>query len=240
MHPVPSAPGARPRLLVSVRSCDEARAALAAGADLIDAKDPDRGALGALATDVVRAIVAAMAGRAVTSAVAGEPAGPEAMAETVRAMAATGAGYVKVAVRPGDLAHPGPLAAAAGAAPGRLVAVLFAEDGAAAPSVAPLAAAGFAGAMIDTLGKDGRRLGDWLAPEALEAFTETCGAHGLLSGLAGSLRVADIPVLSGHAPGYLGFRGGLCEGGDRRRALDPARIRAAVAALAALPRADAA
>ncbi|MFD0938226.1 (5-formylfuran-3-yl)methyl phosphate synthase, partial [Methylobacterium trifolii] len=34
-----------PRLLVSVRDVAEARAAHAAGADLIDAKDPEAGAL---------------------------------------------------------------------------------------------------------------------------------------------------------------------------------------------------
>lgn len=37
-----------PRLLVSVRDAAEAEAAIRAGADLIDAKDPENGALGAL------------------------------------------------------------------------------------------------------------------------------------------------------------------------------------------------
>ena len=37
----------RPGLLVSVRSADEAIAALAGGADVIDVKEPNRGALGA-------------------------------------------------------------------------------------------------------------------------------------------------------------------------------------------------
>ncbi|RZK75548.1 MAG: hypothetical protein EOO66_33700, partial [Methylobacterium sp.] len=54
--PFPTNP--RPRLLVSVRDAAEAEAAIRAGADLIDAKDPENGALGALPPETVRAIVA--------------------------------------------------------------------------------------------------------------------------------------------------------------------------------------
>src|SRR5256885_5043898 len=44
------------RLLVSVRGSVEARAALAGGADVIDAKDPARGALGPVQRDRLAAI----------------------------------------------------------------------------------------------------------------------------------------------------------------------------------------
>ncbi|VUD74400.1 hypothetical protein MET9862_05029 [Methylobacterium symbioticum] len=98
-----------------------------------------------------------------------------------------------------------------------------------------LAAAGLAGAMIDTASKDGRRLTDRLGPADLTAFTEACRAHGLLSGLAGSLRVSDIPSLAPHRPSYLGFRGGLCRARDRRLGLDPEALAEAVRTLRALP-----
>ncbi len=219
-----------PRLLVSVRDAAEAEAAIRAGADLIDAKDPENGALGALPPETVRAIVARTAGRAATSAVAGEPAAAERQA-AIRAMAETGVGWVKVAVRPDWLADPASLRAAGAAAPGRLVAVLFAEDDP-APDCAPrLAAAGFIGAMIDTAVKDGRRLPGLIDGARLAAFTAAARAAGLLSGLAGSLRVGDIPGLAAHRPDYLGFRGGLCRDGDRRNALDAQRIAEAVRAL---------
>ena len=48
-------------LLISVRSADEARIALAGGADVIDVKEPSRGALGAATPfvwDEVREVVA--------------------------------------------------------------------------------------------------------------------------------------------------------------------------------------
>lgn len=214
-----------PRLLVSVRDPAEAEAARLAGADLIDAKDPERGALGALDPDAVRAIVARVAGDAVTSAVSDPD--PSALA----AMAASGVRWVKTgldAERRRDEALFARLTAAAG---GRLIAVLFAEDGPAASLVPSLAKAGFAGAMIDTAGKHGARLPDLAAPEDLAAFTASCRAHGLMSGLAGSLRVLDIAPLAEHGPDYLGFRGGLCRDFDRRNGIDPLRIAEALRAL---------
>lgn len=228
-----------PRLLVSVRDVAEAEAAIRAGADLIDAKDPDGGALGALPPETVRAIVACAAGRAATSAVAGEPETAD-RGTAIRAVAATGAAWVKLAVRPALLADPAALRAAAGAAPARLIAVLFAEDDPMPACVPALAAAGFVGAMIDTAGKDGRRLPDLLDAARLSAFAAACGAHGLVSGLAGSLRAADIPALARHRPDYLGFRGGLCRDNDRRNGLDPARVAGAVRTLRGLAARDAA
>ena len=49
------------QLLVSVRNEIEAVAAVAGGADIIDAKEPLAGALGAVSSEVLRAIVAATA-----------------------------------------------------------------------------------------------------------------------------------------------------------------------------------
>lgn len=187
---------------------------------------------------IARAIVARIGHGVTTSVVAGEPDNAADLGETVAAMAGTGADYVKVAV--GSDWDASTLATAAAALPGRLIGVLFAEDGPTPSSVSFLSEAGFHGAMIDTRGKDGRRLTDHLTTEHLAVFTATCRRHGLLSGLAGSLRLEDVPVLAPLFPDYLGFRGGVCLGSDRRRALDPARIRAVAAALRGTGRRDAA
>ncbi|SDA18687.1 Uncharacterized protein, UPF0264 family [Methylobacterium sp. UNC378MF] len=207
-----------PRLLVSVRDPAEAEAARLAGADLIDAKDPERGALGALDVDVVREIVTRVSGGAATSAVA------DPTADSVAALSRTGVDWVKVGLGPALRRDAAAMAVLVAAAPGRLIAVLFAEDGPAAALVPHLAAAGFAGAMIDTAGKVGTRLPDLAVPADLSAFTTACRAHGLMSGLAGSLRVTDIPGLGAHRPDYLGFRGGLCRDFDRRNGIDPLRV----------------
>lgn len=232
-----------PRLLVSVRDADEAALALAAGADLVDAKDPGNGALGALPVAGVRAIAARLDGRVATSAVAGEPETGAALRAIVAAMAATGIDYVKVALRPGW--SEADLAGAAREAPGRLIGVLFAEDfSAEAVQISVmadrLAAAGWRGLMVDTRGKAGHRLTDLVPMEALSALVASCRAQGLLSGLAGSLALDDIPALAALAPGYLGFRGGLCAESDRRATLDPDRIAEAARRLRASARRDAA
>lgn len=214
-----------PRLLVSVRDPAEAETARLASVDLIDAKDPERGALGALDTAIVREIVDRVAGAAETSAVA-DPA-PAAIA----AMADFGVDWVKTGLGGRDRSDPSVQRDLAAAAPGRLIAVLFAEDGPAAALVPALAQAGFVGAMIDTAAKTGARLPDLARPDDLAAFTAACDRHGLVCGLAGSLRVIDIAGLSAYGPDYLGFRGGLCRDFDRRNGIDPLRIAEALRAL---------
>ena len=60
------------RLLVSVRSVEEAADAVAAGADLIDVKEPSAGSLGAASPDVVAGVMRAVDGRRPTSVALGE------------------------------------------------------------------------------------------------------------------------------------------------------------------------
>nr|WP_245442900.1 (5-formylfuran-3-yl)methyl phosphate synthase [Methylobacterium terrae] len=218
----------RIRLLVSVRDAAEAALARDHGADLIDGKDPGRGALGALSADAVRAIAAA-AGDRPTSAVAGEPRDADEASACLAALAGTGVHYLKIAWAPGRDAASLRLPAAPS-----VIAVLFAEDGPDGADVPALAAAGFSGAMIDTRTKDGRRLTDHLPLARLAGFARACRAHGLLSGLAGSLALDDIPVLAALGPGYLGFRGGLCAAADRTGRLDPQRIAEAAQRLGAV------
>lgn len=224
---MPDPSSSRVRLLVSVRDAAEAALARDGGADLIDGKDPERGALGALPAETVRAIVA-VCGDRLTSAVAGEPRDAAEASACLAALSGTGVGYLKIAWAPGRDATG--LILPAGTP---VIAVLFAEDGPDGADVPGLAAAGFSGAMIDTRGKDGRRLTDHLALPRLAGFTAACRAHGLLSGLAGSLRLDDIPDLAALRPGYLGFRGGLCAAADRTGRLDPARIAEAARRLSA-------
>src|SRR5262245_58070807 len=62
----------RPGLLVSVRSADEALAAVAGGADVIDIKEPNRGPLGAADHQTIADIVRAVDNRAPVTAAMGE------------------------------------------------------------------------------------------------------------------------------------------------------------------------
>lgn len=201
-------------MLASVTGPEEATIALEAGADVIDLKDPARGALGAVAPEVVRATVAFVAGRRTVSAVAGDlPLAPDAVVAAVTALAEAGAEWVKLGLFPGgDLA--GTLRALAPLARRvRLVGMLLADLDPDFTTLAALAEAGFAGAMLDTARKGAGRLLTHCDLPALARFVALCRAHGLFCGLAGALEPPDIPRLLVLEPGLLGFRGALCAEG---------------------------
>jgi len=217
------------RMLASVRDLDEARTVLEAGVDLIDLKQPADGALGALPAEVIREVVAFVAGRTLTSATAGnvEP-DAQAVQAAMACIAKTGVDYVKAGLFPAGWQQGGRDYAAVRACLGDLVpltgvrriAVMFADLAPPLDLVAAVAAAGFDGVMVDTAHKTGHSLPDVAGVEWLSGFVERARAHGLLCGLAGSLRVAHIPALAQLCPDYLGFRGALCAGQARAQALD--------------------
>src|SRR5262249_20813391 len=84
------------KLLVSVASVADATAALAGVADIIDAKNPLAGALGAVPLDAFRAIRAAIGGQRIVSAALGDGADAAGVEDLARAFADAGADYVKV------------------------------------------------------------------------------------------------------------------------------------------------
>ncbi|GAA4252600.1 hypothetical protein GBZ26_04805 [Azospirillum formosense] len=218
------------RLLASVASLEELTLAARGGADILDLKDPKTGALGAWPLDgIVRAVDATRQRpvRAPLSATVGDlPMDPIIVAGRVSETWACGVDYVKIGLFPsGD-----PAGCVAALAPearrgARIVAVLFADLWADLGTLLPdIARAGFAGAMLDTAGKGSGGLLRHTTKDELARFLAQAHSHGLLTGLAGSLRLDDIPNLLPLAPDYLGFRTALCSGADRGGALDPAAL----------------
>lgn len=220
--------------LGSVRNAGEARQVLAAGARLIDCKEPGAGALGALDRDAVAEVLAAVAGRAPVSATVGDfPAmAPAAVAQAVAAMAGCGVDYVKIGLFPGPNLEACLDALAPLARTTPLVAVLFADLDPDFDLLPGLAGRGFAGVMLDTAGKGQGRLTDHQSHAVLRDFVRQARDHGLLSGLAGSLRLTDLPGLLPLGADYLGFRGALCRAGSRTEALDPLALAALAKAMA--------
>jgi (5-formylfuran-3-yl)methyl phosphate synthase len=213
-------------LLASVTGPDEAAFVLTHGADIVDLKDPAQGPLGAVGADVLRATVAAVAGRRPVSAVTGNLAMvPDVITAAVESAARSKVDYVKVGLFSGPGREDCIRALSSQARRTRIVGVMFADSGADTALVPLMAEAGFAGAMLDTAEKATGRLLDCLDVAALRDFVGGCRSHGLMAGLAGSLEAPDVPRLLLLEPDFLGFRGALCVGRDRTARLDPESIR---------------
>ena len=227
--------------LASVADTAEIPLILPAAPDILDLKNPAAGALGAWAVEDIAATVRELAGlpaRPRLSATIGDhPMRPEAVEPAARRIAATGVDFVKIGFAPDGAPDRCIDALAPLAAEGvQLVAVLFADLWPPDPGCLPidrLAAAGFRGAMLDTAGKRHGLRHHWDDAQ-LSSFVCCTRAHGLLTGLAGSLRIADIPALAALSPDYLGFRGALC-GGERTAGIDPQAVARVATAFAGLP-----
>jgi len=224
------------KLLISVRNLDEALAAAEHGADLIDLKEPHAGALGALPPATVAAIVHGLRPRHPAlriSATVGDLPGSNAaliaeVIDSVVRMAGGGVDDVKVGIAPGEsalLAELGTLAQAGLPKGARIVPVLIADDGVGAELLSLACRLPFAAVMLDTQDKSRGSLVARRGAAELRGFVATMHRHGRIAGLAGSLRLADLPALRESGCDFAGFRGAVC-GGDRRDALDAGRVEA--------------
>ena len=210
------------QFLASVRDVREAELVLAAGADIVDLKDPAKGALGAVDPETIRACVAGIAGRAAVSATVGDlPMDPAVVSGAVRATAACGVDDVKLGVmRGGDPRSCFAVLREARMRAG-LILVFFAD---ALPDIGPVEAARAAGArgvMLDTAGKGAGALLDHMPLEEVARFIEAGRDAGLMVGVAGSLRPNHVAPLLALGPDVIGFRGALCHEGLRGKGLDP-------------------
>jgi uncharacterized protein (UPF0264 family) len=214
-----------PAFLASVKDAAEAYEAFAAGADVIDCKDPARGALGRLDLDEIARIVKGVSALAPVSATIGDSfATPADGVRAAEEVAATGAAIVKCGFfgAPEDDALVGALSGARlGGA--KLFAVLMADRIADFSLVPHLARGGFIGVMLDTASKERGSLRQIMDSKRLEDFLAAVRAYELAAGLAGSLRLDDIAPLAALRPDLLGFRGALCAEG-RMGQLEEARV----------------
>jgi uncharacterized protein (UPF0264 family) len=229
------------RLLVSVRSPEEALLAARGGADFIDAKEPGRGALGDLPLATIRDIVETLrdAGlqQPVSATIGDVPLHELAhIVERVEAVCACGVDYVKVGIEPGDGAPAALDALAHCGVP--VVPVFIADRGLDPALVAHALALRFAGVMADTADKRAGSLFDAVSRVTLAHFVSQARTACVMVGLAGALRVVHAKALAALAPDFAGFRSAVCAG-DRSGALDATLLRELAAALKPLASAGA-
>jgi uncharacterized protein (UPF0264 family) len=217
------------RLLVSVRSAEEAAAALEGGALLIDVKEPRFGSLGRASDRTIDEVVAFVSGRVPVSAAMGE-------FEESLPLPAAHLGYVKWGLA-GAGSHSrwqdrlGKASHALKESGTHVVAVAYADwQRAHAPEPAAVldwACAANAGAfMLDTWSKDGTNLLHWLTVADVERLADRCRTAKLPLALAGSLGRSEIASLSRLRPDWFAVRGAVCVGGRRDAQVSAALVHA--------------
>lgn len=223
------------RLLVSVRSAQEAETALHGGAALIDVKEPKHGSLGRAGDEVIAAVVRIVAGRRPVSAALGELAdSPDMPVEPSLA-------YVKwgLAAAQEDWRSQlgGALRRLVEHQPSsRAVAVAYADwrraDAPTPEDVCTFAVEHSVGAfLLDTWKKDSSTLLDWLPLGEIERLRERCHARGVPIALAGSLGAREIGQLLPLRPDWFAVRGAACRGRRRTAMIDEGKVRGLVALL---------
>ena len=227
------------KILISPTSLEEAEAAIAGGADIIDVKNPAEGSLGASFPWVIRRVAERIAGRPILlSATLGDlPAKPGTAALAALGAIQSGARYIKAGLygtrdetearavmravsrtcRETDAAL---LPVAAGYADYRRFGGLDPQTivRVARDSDAALV-------MLDTAIKDGATLFDALDEAELAAFASAARAAGLGVALAGSVGLRHLAALRRVGADVIGIRGAVCRGGDRRGTIDAALVK---------------
>lgn len=217
------AAGGPPKLLVSVRSVSEARAAIRGGADIIDVKEPRRGSLGMADPDVIAAIVEFVQTNAphlpVSSAL-GELADHRAdeMPQLPASLSFAKLGLAGVArmtdwrarwraARTSIERHPEDSV--------NWVAVAYADwRGVDAPSpdevIVEAVDVGCAGLLIDTCRKDTGRLIELADVDQLTAWAALAHQSGRFIALAGRIAAADLPALAEVPADVIAVRSAAC------------------------------
>lgn len=230
------------RLLVSVRSMAEIAPALRGGAEIVDAKEPSLGSLGAVSPSTLREIARALPSTVPLSIALGDPGTADGVVEAIAAVDGAvqrrAETYVKLGLAgTGDASAAQDLLAVAVGAAARaasrpaVIAVAYADHVAAgSPAGAVVsragARAGVRGVLLDTYGKDGRDLFSHVGELELGRWVDEARRAGLLVALAGSLSAEGVGrVAALLAADIVGVRGAACAGGREGEVVEE-RVRA--------------
>ena len=190
--------------LASVDNLEDAITVSEHGADIIDLKDPSQGALGGLTISDIHDIVDHLWEKSIVSATVGDlDADVSLILEQIGKVADTGVDYVKVGMFSQEHIDKCLPTFEYHARRGvKIIAVLFADiDFDIQETIKLCKKAHLKGVMLDTAGKSAGSLLLHRELRELSNFVQTAKQHGLLTGLAGSLREKD----------YIGFRTALCK-----------------------------
>lgn len=217
-------------LMISVTNGYETDAALEGGADIIDIKNPEEGALGAPSPATIEQVYLTLKGDKPFSIALGEfPGKPCAAALAALGSAHFKPDYIKIAFIP----HQSPEEIIeilqeikrslryCGEKSISLVSVTYADTLHDASwnleRFVAISKEGEAeGCLVDTWEKKNRSLLHYLTENQIQKFINDCHQLSLFCGLAGSLTIDDVQNLVKLQPDIIGVRSAVC-GGDRLR-----------------------
>jgi len=212
-------------LLVSVRAADEVAAALEGGADIIDVKEPAKGRQGdaLLVGDEIEVVGFPAMGEWSPNAIT------EAHWHLELKLSYVKWGLAGYAPSPGwgedllDTRRQLPVGM-------EMVAVAYA-DWERAKSVPPAEVVKFAkrfrfrAFLLDTWGKDGKSLLDFMKPTEIAELVESVKRVGTLASVGGSLRPEQLKQLKDVSPDYYAVRTSVCAAGKRDGVIDASRVK---------------
>ncbi|MES2637315.1 MAG: (5-formylfuran-3-yl)methyl phosphate synthase [Pseudomonadota bacterium] len=214
-------------LLISVKNAEEALIALEASVDMLDLKNPNVGALGALDLKTTEQILQEIQryqaltfhqSQPLISATVGENhTDLDTLVKEIDKRIKMGIDIIKIATS--DVCRNNVLKTlSAQARQVKLVAVFFADESMDLTWLEKFKNGGFYAAMIDTHTKQ-QNLFEICSISNLQNFVQKCQKIGLKAGIAGSLKPQHIENLVAINPSYIGFRGGVCTDNLRNSSL---------------------
>jgi uncharacterized protein (UPF0264 family) len=207
---------------------NEALETIAGGADIIDVKNPEEGALGANYPWVIKRIKDVTPKNLEVSCTLGEVGNfPGSVSLAALGAASMGVDYIKVGLygiktpneaiflltkvsRAAKECNPKIKVAVVGYADAKMIGTI---DPLLIPEIANKAKVEVA--MLDTSTKEGKNLFDYLTIEQLKKFVALAHGFGLITALAGSLRKQDLPAVYGLGTDIAGLRGAACTNSNR-------------------------
>ena len=219
----------RPGLLVSVRNVDEARIALQSGVELIDVKEPQRGALGACDDATISEIAAVVGDQVPLSVALGELRD---FMTTQLPLRLPGIRFAKFGLAGMDDVPNWKtrLVETWAELPGHVapVAVIYADStqahSPAWPEILDIARESSCGAvLIDTCLKDGRNVFEHFSKADLCGLSRHVREAGMLFVVGGSLDETTIPIVAELGVDYVAVRGAACKH-SRTSEIDAGRI----------------
>ena len=247
--------GTRPRLLVSVRNADEAEDAVAGGCQLLDLKEPLSGSLGMVAPEVMQDVASWLERRLQTGPSVSSPVLSVALGELTEWPAHRTPPELPEQVQLAKLGLAGcgndagwrnrwlqvreRIEQSAAGTPA-WVAVCYADYATCnAPAPAEILQAAVdtscTAILLDTFHKDGCSLIDHLPIAELAAFLKRIQAAGLVTAVAGSVKLHQLEALATCRPAIIAVRTAACAEQSRTSRISRENVLQLASALSRLP-----